>query len=191
MYISIPITFELKSLKSLPSGLISRTEPAADCVYNYVCTLDLQLNRAVQRVRQLNRWNALQCPIRCYVGKSVCPCWLRHSMYQIYIYSKAPMYQIYTYSKDPICIKYTYIYSKAPIGALITWILAWSGFEAAKTAPWPSRGLHHFGKLLEPSDEWACRGCYCFLMRWHNWAFLDDQEWAPKTCRAQIWIFQF
>ena len=21
----------------------------------------------------------------------------------------------------------------------------WSGFEAALTAPWPSRGLHHFG----------------------------------------------
>ena len=30
----------------------------------------------------------------------------------------------------------------------------WSGFEAAKTAaPRPSRGLHHFGKFLEPSDE--------------------------------------
>ena len=29
----------------------------------------------------------------------------------------------------------------------------WSGFEAAKTAPWPSRGLHHCGKFLEPSDE--------------------------------------
>ena len=29
----------------------------------------------------------------------------------------------------------------------------WSGFEAAKTAPWPSRGLHHLGKFLEPSDE--------------------------------------
>ena len=29
----------------------------------------------------------------------------------------------------------------------------WSGFEAAKTAPWPSRGLH-FDKFLEPSDEW-------------------------------------
>ena len=29
----------------------------------------------------------------------------------------------------------------------------WSGFEAAKTAPWPSTGLHHFGKFLEPSDE--------------------------------------
>ena len=28
-----------------------------------------------------------------------------------------------------------------------------SGFEAAKTAPWPSRGLHHCGKFLEPSDE--------------------------------------
>ena len=47
----------------------------------------------------------------------------------------------------------------------------WSGFEAAKTAPWPSQGLHHCGKFLEPSDEWAGRGCYCFLMRWHNLNF--------------------
>ena len=31
-----------------------------------------------------------------------------------------------------------------------TWIL---GVAAAKTAPWPSRGLHHCGKFLEPSDE--------------------------------------
>ena len=30
---------------------------------------------------------------------------------------------------------------------------SWSGFEAAKTAPWPSRGLHHCGKFLEPSGE--------------------------------------
>ena len=29
----------------------------------------------------------------------------------------------------------------------------WGGFEAAKTAPGPSRGLHHFGKFLEPLDE--------------------------------------
>ena len=29
----------------------------------------------------------------------------------------------------------------------------WSGFEVAKTAPWPSRGLHHFDKFLEPADE--------------------------------------
>ena len=31
--------------------------------------------------------------------------------------------------------------------------LTWSRFEVAKTAPWPTRGLHHFGKFLEPSDE--------------------------------------
>ena len=67
----------------------------------------------------------------------------------------------------------------------------WSGFEAAKTAPWPSQGLHHCGKFLEPSDEWAGWGCYCFLMRWHNWAFLASQEWCWETCRPQIWIFQF
>ena len=72
-----------------------------------------------------------------------------------------------------------------------TYLDTWSGFEAAKTAPWPSRGLHHFGKFLEPSDERAGRGCCCFLMWWYSWAFLADQEWAPETCRAQILIFQF
>ena len=36
---------------------------------------------------------------------------------------------------------------------LFTYLDTWSGFEAAKTAPWPSRGLHHCGKFLEPSDE--------------------------------------
>ena len=49
----------------------------------------------------------------------------------------------------------------------LSYLDTWSGFEAAKAAPWPSRGLHHCGKFLEPSDEWAGRGCYCFLMRWH------------------------
>ena len=58
----------------------------------------------------------------------------------------------------------------------------WSGFEAAKTAPWPSRGLHHFGQFLEPC---------CFMMRWYSWAVLAHQEWAPEICLAQIWIFQF
>ena len=52
-------------------------------------------------------------------------------------------------------------------------------------------GYSTTGKFLDPSDEWAGRGCYCFLMLCHSWAFLTDQEWAPKTCRAQIWIFQF
>ena len=31
---------------------------------------------------------------------------------------------------------------------LLTWILG-----VASTAPWPSQGLHHCGKFLEPSDE--------------------------------------
>ena len=48
-----------------------------------------------------------------------------------------------------------------------TYLDTWSGFEAAKTAPWPSRGLHHFGKFLGSSDEWAGRGCCFNLMRWH------------------------
>ena len=73
---------------------------------------------------------------------------------------------------------------------VIQYLDTWSGFEAAKTAPWPSRGLHNFVKFLEPSYEWAGRGCYCFLMRWHSWAFLAHQEWATENCRAQIWIFQ-
>ena len=51
---------------------------------------------------------------------------------------------------------------------LLTYLDTWSGFEAAKTAPWPSQGFQHFGKFLEPSDEWAGRGCYCLLMRWHS-----------------------
>ena len=34
-----------------------------------------------------------------------------------------------------------------------TYLDTCSGFEAAKTAPWPSRGLHHLGKFLEPSEE--------------------------------------
>ena len=48
--------------------------------------------------------------------------------------------------------------------SLCTWILG-VGFEAAKTALWPSRGLHHFGEFLDPSDELAGQGCCCFLMR--------------------------
>ena len=74
---------------------------------------------------------------------------------------------------------------------ILTYLDTWSGFESAKTAPWPSRGLHHIGKFLEPSDEWAGRGCCCFLMRWHSWAFLAHQEWAPEICLALILIFQF
>ena len=41
------------------------------------------------------------------------------------------------------------------IGAVsvLTYLDTWNGFEAAKTAPWPSLGLHHYGKFLEPLDE--------------------------------------
>ena len=49
--------------------------------------------------------------------------------------------------------------------SILGYLDTWSGFEAAMTAPWPSRGLHHCDKFLEPSDECAGRGCYCFLMR--------------------------
>ena len=82
-------------------------------------------------------------------------------------------------------LEYTYILSQKMglvlLGSLgiyyirccvLGYLDTWSGFEAAKSAPWPSRGLHHFGKCLEPSDEWAGRGCCCFLMRWHRWVFL-------------------
>ena len=68
----------------------------------------------------------------------------------------------------------------APLFVILTTYLdTWRGFEAAKTAPFPSRGIYHFGKFLEP------------LMRWPSWAFLANNEWAPEICRAQIWIFQF
>ena len=36
---------------------------------------------------------------------------------------------------------------------LLGYLDTWSGFKAAKTAPWPSRGFLHCGKFLEPSDE--------------------------------------
>ena len=36
---------------------------------------------------------------------------------------------------------------------LFIYLDTWSGFEAAKTAPWPSRGLHRCDEFLEPSDE--------------------------------------
>ena len=36
---------------------------------------------------------------------------------------------------------------------LLGYFDTWSYFEAAKTVPWPSRGLHHFGKFLEPLVE--------------------------------------
>ena len=69
--------------------------------------------------------------------------------------------------------------------------VTWSGFEAAKTAPWPSWGLHHHGKFLEPSDEWTGRGCCCFLMRWHSWAFLAHQEWALEFVELKFEFFSF
>ena len=67
----------------------------------------------------------------------------------------------------------------------------WSGFEAAKTPPWLSRGLHHRGKFLELSDEWAGRGCYCFLMRCHSWALLADQEWCRWIIELKFEFFSF
>ena len=39
------------------------------------------------------------------------------------------------------------------IAMILTYLDTWSGFEAAKTAPWPRRGLHHCGKFLDLSDE--------------------------------------
>ena len=59
-------------------------------------------------------------------------------------------------------------YEFGQLGTGLSWFRyldTWSGFEAAKTAPWPSRGLNHFGKFLDPSNESAGRGCCCFLMR--------------------------
>ena len=75
--------------------------------------------------------------------------------------------------------------TKHALRILLTWILGVVSKQLIKTDPWPSRRLHHFGKFLEPSDEWAGRGCYCFLMRRHSWSFLTYQEWAPETCRAK------
>ena len=51
-----------------------------------------------------------------------------------------------------------------PMLILVNFV-TWSGFEAAKTAPWPSLGLHNFGKFFEPSD-----GC----MSWSRMLLLPD-----------------
>ena len=64
-------------------------------------------------------------------------------------------------------------------------------FEAAKTAfGWIGDSTTSVNSLSPQMSE-LVKGCSCFLMRWHSWAFLAHQEWAPETCRAQIWIFQF
>ena len=112
---------------------------------------------------------------------------------------RTPLYLVIVWSAGHftfrllLCIMETPVFGNPCYFAFrsFTCLLAWSGFEAVKTAPWRRRGLQNFGKLIEPSDEWAGRGCCCFLMRWHSWVFLAHQEWAPKTCWAQIWIFQF
>ena len=33
---------------------------------------------------------------------------------------------------------------------MLGYLDTWSGFEAAKPAPWPSRGFHHLSKFYEP-----------------------------------------
>ena len=45
------------------------------------------------------------------------------------------------------------IFEESGLYNMLGYLDTWSGFEAAKTAPWPNRGLHHCGKFLEPSDE--------------------------------------
>ena len=100
-----------------------------------------------------------------------------------------------------VCIIFLFLLTKSPevIRSLSTrslltrsdtWILGVNCIEAAKPASWPSLGLHHLGKFLEPSDEIAGRGCCCFLVGlllwWHSWAFGAHQEWALETWRTQI-----
>ena len=67
----------------------------------------------------------------------------------------------------------------------------WSGFEAAKPAPWPSRGLHQLGKFLEPSSGIVGRGCCCFFLRWQSCAFWAHKEWALEICRVKLEFFSF
>ena len=55
-------------------------------------------------------------------------------------------------SYETVNFTVSYNYSRKLIIS-VTYFDTWSGFEAAKTAPWPSQGLRHFGKFLEPSDE--------------------------------------
>ena len=52
-------------------------------------------------------------------------------------------------------------------GVFCCFDLVISGYDAAigKTAPWPTRGFHHLGKFLEPSDELVGGGYCYFLLR--------------------------
>ena len=76
-----------------------------------------------------------------------------------------------------------------------TRILTWSGFEAAKPAPWPSRGFHHVGKFLETSDEIAGRGCYCFLLpfqfQFQHFRCLSGILATSCIAEGQTQLFQF
>ena len=44
-------------------------------------------------------------------------------------------------------LRWKWTKKSVPLGYLMD---TFSGFEAVKPAPWPSPGLHHRGKLLEP-----------------------------------------
>ena len=57
------------------------------------------------------------------------------------------------------------------IGNYVTHRIHWTKI------PW---GLHHFGKFLEPSDEWAGRGCCCFMIRWH---IVGHFSWSGMSAR--------
>ena len=73
---------------------------------------------------------------------------------------------------------------------LYTYLDTWSGFKGAKTAPLPSLGLHHFCKFLSPQMSQLVEDAIASRCG-DSLAFWADQEWAPETCPAQIWNFQF
>ena len=60
-------------------------------------------------------------------------------------------FRTFTHVNTLLIIVYTAVLARKKHYFLpCTSILNWSDFEAAKTAPWPSRGLHQFGKFHEP-----------------------------------------
>ena len=67
----------------------------------------------------------------------------------------------------------------------------WSGFKSVKPAPLLSRGFIHLAKLLEPIDEIAGQGFYCFLLRWHSLAFRLIRNVFYNFFKLKLIVFSF
>ena len=69
------------------------------------------------------------------------------------VYCEATLYSVYILSVCTVQCIAIVILNYITSFNILAYLDTWSGFEAAKTVPWPSRELHHCGKFLEPSDK--------------------------------------